>query len=412
MISQWYEPEVQSATVPSAISRSLTALGHDVSVLTGFPNYPSGRIYPGYQLRPYQFESRSGVGVHRVPLWPSHDRSAVKRAANYLSFASSAATRLRILRSVDAWLVYSTPATVAIPALVAKAVFRRPFVLLIQDLWPDTVVESGFVGGGKGLELMVRSLHKFCDATYRNASAVAVTAPGMAELLRRRGVGADKLDVVPNWVDEEAFRPVPRDREIAREFDLSGFVVMYAGNLGDFQGLDTIIEASDLLGDIPELKVVFVGAGVAEGRLRAAAERAGRRNILFLGQQPLDRMAALMALSDVQLVTLQDLPLFHATLPSKVQTALASGRPIVAAVPGDASRIIGESGAGLAVRPGDAGALADALRRMYRVGEEGRESMGRRGRAFYLEQLSARVGSVKLARLLESAAARGAGRPR
>lgn len=410
MISQWYDPEGGSAAVPGAVSRSLVALGHDVDVITGFPNYPTGRLYPGYRLRPYQFESRDGVSVHRVPLIPSHDRSAIRRAANYLSFASSAALRGRLLREPDVWLVYSTPATVAVPALLAHARYRRPYVLLIQDLWPDTVVASGFVEPGAALRTITRGLHRFCDATYRHAAAIAVTAPGMADVLRARGVPDDKISFLPNWVDERVFRPIPRDDALARSLGLSGFVVMYAGSLGDLQGLETAVEALDHLDDVPDLTLAFVGSGVAEGRLRELAATRTRHRIVFLGQQPVERMAELMALSDVQLVCLRDLPLFRSTLPSKVQATLAAGRPIVASAPGDAARLVDDSGAGVSVPPADPVALAGALRGMRALAAPEREELGRRGRQFYLETMSERVGSAALSELLEAAARTGAPR--
>jgi colanic acid biosynthesis glycosyl transferase WcaI len=407
VISQWYDPEGGSAAVPGAISRSLVALGHQVDVLTGFPNYPAGRLYPGYRLRPYQFESRDGVSVHRVPLVPSHDRSALRRAGSYLSFACSATLRQRVLRAADVWLVYSTPATVALPALVAHYRYGRPYVLLIQDLWPDTVVESGFVNSDRALRAITRGLHRFCDATYRGAAAIAVSAPGMVDVLRERGVPADKLSVLPSWVDERMFRPVERDRVLAHDLGLSGFVVMYAGSLGDLQGLETVIEALDHLGDVEDMTLAFVGSGVADGRLRELAASRTRHKVLFLGQQPIDRMAEIMALSDVQLVCLRDLPLFRSTLPSKVQATLATGRPIVASVPGDAARLVDASGAGVAVRPGDPVALAAALRKMYRLSEPERQALGRRGRRFYLDTLSERVGSAALSGLLTKAAREG-----
>jgi glycosyltransferase involved in cell wall biosynthesis len=404
MISQWYDPESGSAAVAGGICRSLAALGHEMHVLTGFPNYPTGRIYPGYRMRPYQYERRSGVHVHRVPLIPSHDRSAVRRATTYLSFGASAAARHRILRSVDAWLVFSTPATVALPAMVAHALYRRPYVLLIQDLWPDTVVASRFVRPGRMLRTAVRGIHAFCDATYRGAAAVVVTAPGMAGVLAGRGVPAGKLSVVPNWVDESVYRPVGRDRALARRLGLDGsFVVMYAGSLGDLQGLDAAIDAARLLADVPDLRLVFVGSGVAEHRLRDAAR--GLDRVLFLGQQPPARMADLMALSDVQLISLRDLPLFHATLPSKVQATLAAGRAIVGAVPGDAADLIARSGAGLTVPPGDPPALAAAIRHLHGLGAAACAAMGRAGHRFYLDHLSARVGGGALADTLRRAAA-------
>jgi colanic acid biosynthesis glycosyl transferase WcaI len=407
MITQWYDPEVGSAAVPGAISRALAALGHEVQIITGFPNYPTGRLYPGYRLRPYQYESHGAIAVHRVPLLPSHDRSSVKRAANYLSFASAASLRLGILRSVDAWLVHYSPATAALPALTAKVMYQRPFVLLVQDLWPDAVAESGFMERGLGLNLTIRLLHGFCRIAYRNATAIAVTAPSMVKVLRERGVEAHKLSVVPNWVDEKRFRPVPRDPALAQQLGLTGFIVMYAGNLGDFQALDTVIEAADLLRDIEDLRIVLVGTGVAESRLRATAQSKDSGNLLFLGEQPVDRMASLMALSDVQLVSLQDRPLFRATLPSKVQAALASGRPMVAAISGDAGKLIQEAGAGLVVEPGDVSGLAACIRKMHELGRSGREEMGASGFAFYQRRLSKRVGSAELGRLMESTVTSG-----
>jgi glycosyltransferase involved in cell wall biosynthesis len=319
----------------------------------------------------------------------------------YLSFAAAASSQLRVLRSVDAWLVISSQATTALPAIIAKRLYGLPYVLLIQDLWPQTVQESGFVCNQRLLKVLVRCLHTYCDASYRGASAVAVTAPGMADALRRRSVHEDKLVVVPNWVDEDVFRPVAADPEVGRQLGLDGFVVMYAGVLGDLQGLETAIAAAGMLRDLPDLRVVFAGSGVAEQWLRAAARDCP--NVCFLGQQPLDRVPQLMAHSDVQLISLKDLSLFRATLPSKLQAALACGRPVVGAVAGDAAQVIEESGAGFAVPPGDARALADALRRLYDMDAHTREAMGRAGRRYYLDRFSARVGSEALAELMTEA---------
>jgi colanic acid biosynthesis glycosyl transferase WcaI len=406
MITQWYDPESGSAVVPGGIARALVGRGHEVHVLTGFPNYPSGQLAPGYRVRRYQFESREGVSVHRVPLVPTHDRSPIRRAANYLSYALSAATRLRLLRNVDVWLVYSTPATVAIPALVAKTLFGRPYVLLVQDLWPDTVVGSGFVPKGRALDLIVRAIDRFCRLAYARASAVAVTAPGMVEVLRGRGVPAEALSVVPNWVDETVFRPV--EPVAARPEGFGRFVVMYGGSLGDLQGLDTAVEAMALLDDLPDLTLVFVGSGVAEERLRTLARDRADGRILFLGQQAPERMPSLMASSDVQLVSLKDLQLFRHTLPSKLQSVLASGLPVLVSAPGDAQRLVREAGAGLAVDPEDAAALAQAIRTLYGMDAGERAAMGQRGREYYMHHLSERVGSAALEELLAAASHRQA----
>lgn len=404
VISPCYDPEEGSAAVAGAICRGLAGLGHRVHVLTGFPNYPTGRLFPGYRLRRYQYEHRDGVHVHRVPLLPSHDRSPWRRAVTYLSFAAAASCTPRLLRGVEAWLVVCSQATTALPAMVARTLFGRPYVLHIQDLWPQTVVDSGFLRRGPLLSGVVHGLQAFCDASYRRAAAVAVTSPGMATALAARGVRDSALWVVPNWVDELLLRPVPPDPALAARHGLTGFVVMYAGSLGDLQGLETALEAVRLLPDLPELRLALVGSGVAEDRLRAAARGDGR--ILFLGQQPPADIPALLALGDVQLVSLKDLPLFRTTLPSKLQATLACGRPIVGAVAGDAATLIEGSGAGLAVPPGDPGALAAAIRRLYSLGAPSRAAMGHAGRRFYLDHLSARVGAGVLGDLLVHAAGR------
>jgi hypothetical protein len=135
-----------------------------------------------------------------VPLVPSHDRSAARRAANYLSFAEAATLRTPVLRGCDAVLAYSSPATATIPTMASRSVHRTPYVLLVPDVWPDSVLESGFLSSARASRVVEASLHRYCDATYRRAHAVAATSPGMAEMLVERGVPADKLHVVPNWV--------------------------------------------------------------------------------------------------------------------------------------------------------------------------------------------------------------------
>jgi glycosyltransferase involved in cell wall biosynthesis len=401
VISPCYDPETGSAAVAGGICRFLARAGHNVHVLTGFPNYPTGEIYPGYRLKRYHYEYRAGVHVHRVPLLPSHDRSALRRALTYLSFAASASAKWNILRSMDAWLVISSQATVALPAILARQLFGRPYVLYIQDLWPDTVVASGFIRQGRLLDLTARAISGFCEASYQRASAVAVTAPGMAAILRQRSVPPEKITVVPNWVDEGVFRPVPRDERLAAEFGLDGFTIMYAGILGDVQGLETAIEALKFLPDLPDLRLAFVGSGVAETGLRALAEADER--VRFLGSHPVERTVRFMALSDVQLVSLQDRPPFHHILPSKLQAAMACGKPIIASAPGDAAHAVHESRAGLVAPPGDPAELSSAMRLLHGFNPQIREAMGRFGRKYYMDKMSAQVGGSRLSDLVTCA---------
>lgn len=406
MVSQWYDPEQGSAGVPGTIARSLLHRGVDTSVVTGFPNYPYGSFYPGCQVRARSREVLDGVTVHRVALYPSHARSSVKRMASYLSFAASASVLgLTSLLRCDVGLVYSTPATAALPALAAKALGRVPFVLFVQDLWPETVLDSGLLRSARARRPIAWALHRFCNHVYRSAGRIAVISAGMRQLLIERGVPADKIEVVHNWVDERLFRPVGLDRALQRELGIEGsFSVMYAGSLGDLQGLEVAVRAAELLQDLPDFRLVLVGSGVAEPRLRAAVAAAGLRNVVFAGQRPLDQMSALLRAADVQLVALRDLPLFHATLPSKVQCVLSAGRPLISSAPGDVGDVVRRSGAGIACPPEDAHALAGAIRVMHAMAPADRERMGAAGHDFYRTHLSESVGSARLVRLLDAVA--------
>ncbi len=408
LMSQWYDPERGAAMTPGTIARALRARGNDVQVVTGFPNYPEGEVYPGYAVRPYQRETLEGVTVHRAPLYVSHDNNAKRRAANYLSFAASASVvAVTRLRPVDAVLVHSSPATVAIPAMTRRVLRRTPYVVHVQDLWPETVTASGFLA--EGAHSRVESmLHRFCDSVYRHAASIAVTSPGMAERIAARGVPSQKISLVPNWADERHFHPaVPSEASIGAVGPLSPFTVMYAGAMGDVQALETLIDTAAMLRTHPSIGFVLVGGGVAAEGLKERAQRAGLTNVRFVARQEVDRMAEVLALGDVQIISLRNLPVFRATLPSKVQATLACGRPIICAVDGDAARVVRESRGGLAIAPESPAAMAEAILAVAKMSREERDEMGERGRRYYQQGLSEERGAETLDELLHDAARRG-----
>ncbi len=269
IVSHWYDPEPGAAAGPGTVARLLRDRGHDVQVLTGYPHYPTGKVLPGYRIRPYRREDLQGVTVHRAPIYPSHDAHPARRAANYLSFAASgAALAPYALRRVDVALVYSTPATAAIPAMSLKVLSHIPYALWVQDLWPDSVTSSGLLDDAASGRLE-GILHRFCDHTYRDAGAVAAIAPGMVERIASRGISRSKLRLIPNWADEASFHPAVASEDTRREVGpLREFSVMYAGNFGEMQKLETVIEAANLLRDRTDIGFVLVGGGVQEQRLR------------------------------------------------------------------------------------------------------------------------------------------------
>ena len=403
-VTQWFDPETGSAATPGIIARALTARGHEVEVLTGFPNYPEGHLYDGYRLAPYRREVRDGMTVHRAPLIPTHKSRAASRILNYTSFAASAAAiGARVFRKADVILVHSTPATVAIPALAAKAMYGVPFVPMIQDLWPDTVTSSGFLGNGQasGVE---KVLHRFCDTVYRQAAHIAVISPGMSESIQHRGISADKITFAPNWVDESTFYPEPRDESLRKSFGLTrDFVVMYAGNFGEFQALDLVLAAAERLRARSDVHFALVGGGVMEAALKRIVEEKRLDNVVFVPSQPFSVMSKVLALGDLHLVSLQDLPLFRITLPSKLQATLAAGKPLVGTVRGDAETIIRESGAGRTSIPGDADDLARVVAEMA-DDPTGTAAMGRVGREYYERVFSEESSAGRLAAVLETVA--------
>ncbi len=403
LISHFYAPE--PLAIPAGIAAGLRDRGHDVRVLTGFPNYPSGRLYDGYRLRPRRHEVIAGVGVTRVAVYPSHDRSAVRRAANYLSFAAGAATLgLASIRSADLAYVYFSPATAAVPAAVLRALRGTPYLLHVQDLWPEAVLESGMLGSRAARLLGERLLAPACTALYRRAAAVIAIAPTMREQLVARGVRPDRAYVVPNWTDETLFRPVPRDPAAAAELGTAGrFTVMYAGNLGEYQGLETAVAAAARLRDVPAFQLVLAGSGVAERRLRALAASLGAANVRFLPHRPPERMAGLARAADIHLVSLRDLPFFAGTIPSKTQALLAAGLPVIAAVPGDAADLVRRAGAGIVCPPEDVAALEAAFRHAAALPADRLAEMGRRARAYYEENLSMRTAIEEIEMIVRTA---------
>jgi len=382
ILTQWYLPE--PAHLISELAESLQAAGHEVTVLTGFPNYPAGRLYPGYRLRWYQRENINGVPVIRVPLYPEHGKSAVRRVLNYLSFALSAALLGPWLAPrVDVIHVYHPPGTVGWPAWVLSRLKRVPFIYNIQDMWPETLAATKMLNSRLALWIV----GWYAKWVYRRAAAIHVISPGFRDNLLGKGVPDGKIRVISNWVDTELYRPVPPDPQLAQKHGLAGrFNVMYAGNIGQAQGLAVVLEAAELLADLPDLQFVLVGDGADLERLKAVTQERRLDNVKFLGSFAIEEMSGLYALSDVLLLHLRDDPLFRITIPHKIFAYLASGKPVLAAMAGDAANVVQASQAGLRCRPGDPQAMAETVRRLHGMPACQRQEMADNGRRAALRQ--------------------------
>lgn len=386
MLSQWYWPE--PAVRPHPLALGLQQRGHEVMVITGLPNYPSGTLYPGYRQKLWQWEEKDGVPILRLPLYPSHDRSSFRRMANYFSFALSASVLGPFLsESADVMWVYHPPLTVGIPAWWIGFLRHIPFVYEIQDMWPETVATSGMMSN----KLVLGGLSTLAQFVYKQAAALSVISPGFKNNLIQKGVPAEKISIVPNW-GEDHYQPLPPDKAFGIQHGLADkFNIIFAGNMGAAQALSTVIEAAQLLCDVPQIQFVFIGDGVELPTLKQQAESSQINNILFIGRQPAEQMPSFFAWADALLVQLKYDPLFAMTIPSKTQAYLASGRPILCGVPGDGAMVVQEAEAGLIFEPENAEALASAVRKLYAMSPETRQLMGQKARLAYEKQFSRSV---------------------
>lgn len=383
----------------------LNSRGANPTVLTAFPSYPLGRIFDGYSQRPSKWFEMDGIPVLRTWVYPSHDTSAVRRILTYLSFTFSATIfGLPRVGKPDVIFYSDNTPTTGLVALLLKKLRGVPYVWHIGDLWPDSVTESGMIGNVWLRSFAALLIGKWCMLLYRNAAAVSVLSPGFKSTLISRGVPSEKICVIPNWADEDSFFPSSADSELSRQLGLSGKInFVYAGNMGPLQDLETVVRAAKLVEDLAQVQIVLIGTGPHEDRLKALASELGTINLRFVDRRPVEEMNAINACADVLLVHLRDIPLMRSTIPSKIQVAFASARPILLAVQGDAARMVEDSGGGIVVEPSNPEALADAIRELSYLSRSEREDLGRKGRAYYERELSMDVGANVTANLLLSA---------
>lgn len=403
-VTQWFAPE-PGVIIPVDIAKGLADLGHEVHVLTGFPNYPKGKLLDGYSVRPYQREKfAEHITVHRAPLYPSHDQSMARRGLNYLSFAAGAtAVAMSRLPRCDVALVYSSPATAALPAMVER-VFGLPYVLLIQDLWPDSVLDASFVTS-RAAKAAGIALGAFCTLAYRGASRIAVISPGMGSLLVERGVPKNKIAYTPNWISDAHLDTTSPPSAVRREaLGLpTGRSFIYAGNLGDLQNLPYLIRA---FAEVPEATLVLVGDGVMREELNEQIEDLGASNISLHPPLPLESVGAWLAACDVQVVSLRNTPLMRVTMPSKVQTSLATGRPTLVVAAGDPATLVRDAGAGWATDPDDVTDTVATIRKICALSDDELHKIGAAARCAFDDQFSFSVGPTRLAQVLQGVSKR------
>ena len=359
------------------VAFELARRGYDVTALSDIPNYPAGKFYDGYGFFRRRRETVNGVRIIRTGVIPRGDGSGKRLALNYLSFAFTACVRavfMGLFRRYDVVLVHETsPITVGLPALIIKALQKRSKLLFwVLDLWPESLQAAGNINNRRILSFF----SGMARLIYRKSDTILISSRSFRTSILEKGDFENKLVYFPNWA-EDVFASA-ETKEIPQLPE--GFKVMFAGNIGQAQDFENVMKAALLLKDEKDVKFIIVGDGRKKAWVDAFVKENGLEDTVhMMGRFPLDTMPSFFEKADAMFLSLKDDFIFSLTAPAKLQTYMASGKPIIAMINGETRSLIQESGCGYSCAFGDAQGLADAILRMKSLSEEERQAMGHNG---------------------------------
>ncbi|GAB4560808.1 MAG: glycosyltransferase family 4 protein [Rhizobacter sp.] len=380
VVSQYFWPENFRI---NDLVRELVSRGHQVTVLTGVPNYPDGHVFPGFRREPEKYATYEGAQVVRIPMRPRGKGSA-RLMLNYLSFLLSGLTfgpwRLRG-QNYDAILMFATsPITSALPAVLLRRLKRAPMLLWVLDLWPETLSAVGVVRA----PWLLQGVGKLVSFIYRRCDLILAQSRAFFQNIERWSGDTSRIRYLPGWA-EPIFDAELLSVECAPEVSAfqGTFNVMFAGNIGDAQDFPSILKAANILRDRADIRWLIVGDGRAADDVRREIERLGLQDrVVMLGRHPIEKMPSFFRAASALLVSLKAEPIFAMTIPGKVQSYLAAGVPLLGMLDGEGARVIEESGAGYACSAGNSRMLAQHVERLAAVDSTQRDEMGRRGRTY------------------------------
>lgn len=396
-ISQYFPPEMGAPAARAVeLSRHWASLGHDVTVLTGFPNHPTGVVPLEYRrkFRRLVFRERTnGINVVRTWLLPFPNRKAHERMLNYSSFCLSAASTGLFLSRPDVVIASSPQLLVGLSGWWLAQCKCVPFVFEVRDLWPESLVA---VGMGDGNSLLHKSLATIAGFLYRHSNRIVVVTPAFEDhLVNDWGVPREKISVVENGVETQLFAPQP-STDLRKELGAQGkFVVSYIGTIGMAHGLETIIAAAAQLRDThPEIVFLVLGEGAEKEHIVALARERGLSNLKFVDQQPREKIPAYICTSDICLVLLKKTDIFKTVIPTKMLEFMSCARPVILGVDGQARTILEQARGGLVIEPENSEALVNAILHLAANRETARE-LGRNGRKYIVREFSRRQTAEK-----------------
>ena len=392
-VSQYFPPEMGAPAARAAeLARHWAEAGHDVSILTGFPNHPTGVVPPEWRSRLHRLAYREKTGrveVFRTWLWPLPNRKAHERMRNYASFCLSSALRGLGMPRPDVIIATSPQLLVAVSGWWLAFAKRVPFVFEVRDLWPESLIA---VGAGDGNSLLHKSLSAMADFLYQRSDHIVVVSPAFKEhLMKHRHVPSGKISTVQNGVETTLFSPssAEANHRLRQRIGAAGkFLVCYVGTMGWAHGLETLLDAaSQLQTQSPNVLFMLIGEGAEKERIKSTAQSRGLNNIRFFDQQPRETIPAFISASDACLVLLKKTDVFKTVIPTKMLEFMSCSRPVILGVDGQARQMVEEAGAGVVIEPESSAALVQAIGKLAAEPGLG-HAMGQRGREYILRNLS------------------------
>lgn len=382
-MAQCYAPEeVSAAILITELATDLVKRGHQVSMVTGAPNYPYGRVFKGYHNRLIQTETLDGVRVIRTWSYISPAKKFWPRLFHYGTYSVTAFYGGLAAGRPDVLVSYSPPLPLGLSAWLLSRIWRVPWLLQLEDLYPDAAIAAGVMKNKRVIDFFLQ-MERFL---YRKCHRISVISESFRQVLLAKRIRNSKIEFIPVWADPDEVRPLPQKNSFRHQHGLDGkFVVMYAGNIGLTSCIEDIQQAAEILRGRTDIRFVIVGEGIKKEALEAEARSKQLTNIIFLPYQPREIFPEMLAVADILLVTLNP-DAAHSSLPSKIFSAMASARPVLTVAPPESelAHIVEEAGCGWIVPPGSSAEIATLI-----VESKGRKSalahIGQSGRA-YLEK--------------------------
>ena len=345
-------------------AREWVKLGHKVTIITGAPNFPEGKVFDGYKNSWYSKSELDGIEVRRVKTYITANEGFAKRILDFMSFMITSFFAGLFVKKPDVIVGTSPQFFTAVSAWALSAIRFKPFVFELRDIWPASITAVGAMGRS----LPIRILEKIEMFLYWRADKIISVTHSFKKELIERGVDGNKIDVVLNGVDLSKYEPAPqKDKSFAEQYDLTDkFVVGYVGTHGLAHSLDKIVEAAELLVDLKDIRILFAGGGAAKGEVEALVKEKGLSNVVLIPRQQKELMPKLWSLCDISLISLKDTNLFKTVIPSKIFESMGMGLPMVMTSPiGEATTILTDSHSGVIVKPESPEDVASVIRELY-----------------------------------------------